>query len=241
MYIYTPAQRPPPHAHTTHCTQHTAAALPAEWGAWTALKSFSLSAGPLAGALPAAWSNWTPLQRLSLRDGGGLGGGLPAEWTAGGAFPELRSLELANMPALAVDWPALRAGLEPKGGQLARLALSNLGGMANVSLDAWLPSKLTNLSVLVLSGLNLSGPLPDWSGLPAGKLQVLDLSGNALEGPPPAWAAAALGPPPVAPAPAPGKPRGWVLDLSRNKLAGGLVLGAEIVCCMYTCLLANSC
>ena len=179
-----------------HHANGSTATLPAEWSAWgPSLRSLSLTGGAFSGQLPATWSNWTSLTLLRLKGlGPNISGSLPAAWSNGSAFPGLRGVELSGMPSLSAPWPAVRGWLDAKGVQLQLLALSGLGGMANTTLDAALPSVYKNLSALVLSGLGLSGPMPDWSGLPAGKLVLLDLSNNVLSGTLPAWAVGVMGP-----------------------------------------------
>lgn len=138
----------------------------------------------------------------------------------------------------------LRGWLDPMNSTLQVLALSDVGGLANASLDASFASTYRNLTGLVLSGLGLSGPLPNWSALPPGKLALLDLSRNRFSGPLPAWATGAVGafnpvpgadnvllPALMKPAPfgppvwwGPG-PVPWQLDLSANEFTGAAARG----------------
>lgn len=182
------------------------------------------------------WSDWGALEALSLRGALGVAGSLPAAWANASAFPLLQHLELAGMPNVTVSWAALTQWLAPKAGALRSLVLSGLGGLEGAGLDpALLTPAHANLSVLVLSDLAAGGGAPDWSALPPGRLSVLDLSGNNLTGPLPLWAVGAMGAPPPPP-PQPGAPpphqpdappqqprAGWLLDLSRNAFTGARV------------------
>jgi hypothetical protein len=163
----------------------SAGELPESWGNLTSLSQLRISnAGSISGSIPSTWSNMTRLQQLDLTNVS-ISGPLPAGWTAG--MNALTELSLQQMPQLLLPNSSFATWLTNS--SLSRLELRQVGGLAGVTLDAGLAAAYPNLTVLALSWMGLTGPIPaSWQGIGGvGKLRMLDLAGNALSGQLPQW------------------------------------------------------
>lgn len=205
-----------------------AASLPPEWGAWTTIWTFNLINGSYTGSLPASYANWTSLTSLRL-ERLPLSGPVPAEWIQPTTFTQLTELSLVEMPNVQITWPQLRTWLDSKGNRLSNISLSNVGNFSGAGLDATFFSNYTMVTSLVLSNLNLGGPVPtSWGSSGMGRFKVLDLSGNNLQGPLPSFLMDVLGGPVW-----PWTTDSWVADLSRNNFTGGRTHVQQPPACLY--------
>jgi hypothetical protein len=172
------------------CTVH-AGGLPESWGNLTSLIQLRISNAPnISGSIPTSWSNFTRLQQLELSNLN-VTGPLPAGWTAG--MSSLLELSLQQIPQLMLPNSSITSWLSNS--SLTRLELRQVGGLAGVSLDPGIATAYPNLTVLSLSWLGLTGPIPaSWQGIGGvGKLRMLDLAGNALSGQLPDWLLSVMG------------------------------------------------
>eukprot|EP00887_Chlorella_sp_A99_P002361 scaffold10.g2361.t1 len=136
------------------------------------------------GTLPPELASMQDLETLNVQQQA-LGGTLPPEWGAPGAFPHLLNLVVRDTP--------VRGSVPPSWGAPGALRSLVLLSLADAPLDGPLPDPLLlpALSILRIFNTRVSGTLSPALGtngsLPA--VRVLALQNNSLEGPlPPEWA-----------------------------------------------------
>jgi hypothetical protein len=169
-----------------------AGGLPESWANLSSLSQLRISNAPnISGSIPASWADLTTsLQQLELSHLN-LSGPLPTSWAAG--MPALSELALQQMPQLLLPDSSFTSWLTRS--SLTRLELRQVGGLAGITLDPGIATGYPNLTVLALSWLGLTGPIPaSWQAIGGvGKLRMLDLAGNALAGPLPEWLMSVMG------------------------------------------------